>query len=80
LTASDPNQPVYDHGNYYTDLWIAYSRKIYHDKMGLKIQLNANNVTEDGHLQPIGIDWDGTPFAYRIIDSREFVLTTTFSF
>lgn len=76
----DPTKPVYDSGNYYTDLWIAYSRKIYHDKVGLKVQLNVYNATEGGRLQATAINFDGTPWSYRIIDPRQFVLTTTFSF
>jgi hypothetical protein len=42
--------------------------------------LNCNNVTEDGHLQPIAVNYDGSPWAFRIIDSRQFVLTTSFDF
>jgi hypothetical protein len=77
---SDPNRPVYDSGNYYTDLWISYGRKIYNNKIGWKIQFNIDNVFENGGLRPIAVNFDGSPCAYRIIDSRQFVLTTTFTF
>jgi len=81
INAYDVTRPVYlDNGNYYLDLSVAYSRKVFHDKVRMKIQLNCNNVTEDGHLQPIAVNYDGSPWAFRIIDSRQFVLTTSFDF
>ena len=80
INFADPSRPVYDSGNTYTDLWIAYSRKLFSDKIGWKIQLNVNNVFESGRLMPTAVNFDGTPWSYRIIDPRQFVLTTTFSF
>ncbi len=46
----------------------------------MKIQLNINNAFEGGGLTPIAVNYDGTPWAFRIIDPREFILTTTFDF
>jgi hypothetical protein len=70
----------FDNGNYYTDLWVTYRTKIWNDKVGMKIQLNINNAFESGDLRPIAVNYDGTPWAFRIIDPREFILTTTFDF
>lgn len=80
INLSDPTKPVYDHANFYTDLWVGYSRKIFNGRYGWKLQLNVNNVTEDGHLQATAVNFDGTPWAFRIIDSRQFILTSTFTF
>lgn len=81
INTIDIKRPVYlENGNYYTDLWISYRRKIFRDKVGLRLQLNCNNVTEDGHLQPIAVNYDGQPYAFRIIDSRQWLLTATFTF
>jgi hypothetical protein len=80
INAIDPTKPVWDKGNYYTDLWIAYSRKIWNDRINWKLQLNVNNVTESGGLQPTSVNYDGSPYAYRIVDPRQFVLTSTFAF
>ena len=80
LNFADPSKPVYDSGNYYTDLWVAYGRKIFGDKIGWKIQLNVNNVTEGGRLTPTAVNFDGKPWSYRIIDPRQFILTSTFTF
>ena len=67
-------------GNFYTDLWVSYSRKIFKDRVGWKLQLNIENVTEGGRLMPTQVNFDGTPWAFRIIDSRKFTLTSTFNF
>ncbi len=80
INLNDVTRPVYDSGNYYTDLWIGYSRRIFNNRVGWKIQLNCNNATEDGRLMPTQVNFDGTPWAYRIIDSRQFILTSTFTF
>lgn len=80
INLNDVTRPIYDDGNYYADVWFAYSTKIYRDKVGLKVQLNVNNVTESGRLMPTQVNFDGTPWAFRIIDPRQFVLTATFTF
>lgn len=80
INLADITRPVYDKGNFYTDLWVSYSRKLFNDRIGWKLQLNVNNVTEGGHLQATAVNFDGTPWAYRIIDSRQFILTSSFTF
>jgi hypothetical protein len=80
LDLSDTNRPIYDKANFYTDLFVNYKTKIWHDKIALTVQLNVENVTEDGHLQVVAVNYDGSPYGYRIIDSRKFTLTTTFDF
>ena len=81
INVADITRPVYgDNGNFYTDLWVGYSRKIYHNKIGMKIQLNCNNAFESGRLVPIAVNFDGKPWAYRIIDPRVWILSATFNF
>jgi hypothetical protein len=80
IDISDVTKPIYDKANYYTDLFVNYKTKVWHDKVALTVQLNVENVLEDGHLQTVGTNYDGSPYAYRIIDSRKFTLTTTFDF
>jgi hypothetical protein len=80
LDLSDTSRPIYDKANFYTDLFVNYKTKVWHDKVGLTVQLNVENVTEDGHLQVVAVNYDGSPYGYRIIDSRKFTLTTTFDF
>jgi hypothetical protein len=80
INLNDVTRPIYDAGNYYTDLWIAYQRRIFRDKIGLKLQLNVNNAFEDGRLMPTQVNFDGSPWAFRIIDPRQFILQATFTF
>jgi hypothetical protein len=46
----------------------------------MKLQLNVADLFQDGELKPMRADWLGRPYAYRIIDSRQFILTATFDF
>jgi outer membrane receptor for monomeric catechols len=81
LNVSDITKPVYfDNGRFYTDVWVSYSRKLFSDRINMKLQLNVENVFEDGRLEPVAVNFDGQPWAYRIIDPRKFILTATFGF
>ncbi|MBC2605005.1 TonB-dependent receptor plug domain-containing protein [Pelagicoccus albus] len=79
LTLSDISRPIYDDANTYSDIWFGY-KKALNDNMNLKVQLNIVNAFEDGHLQVVGVNYDGSPNAYRIVDPRQFILTTTLDF
>lgn len=80
MDISDVTRPIYDNDHFYTDLWIAYRRKIMDGKVGLKLQLNVSNVFENGGLRVVGVNYDGSPYGFRIIDPRQYVLTATFDF
>jgi hypothetical protein len=80
INIADTTRPIYTKEDYHTDLWIAYTRKILKDKVKMKIQLNVNDVTESGRLEAIAYNFDGTPYAFRIVDPRQYVLTTSFEF
>jgi hypothetical protein len=80
LDTADVTQPVYDKDNYYTDLFVKYQRKIWSNRINWTLQLNVENAFESGHLQPVAVNYDGSPYAFRIIDSRKFTLTSTFDF
>jgi len=80
INLNDVTKPIYDKGNTYSDIWFSYSRKVYNNRIGWKLQLNVNNWTESGRLMPTQLNFDGTPWAFRIIDPRQFILTSTFTF
>lgn len=80
LDVSDVSRPIYDDANYYTDLWVGYQRRVFSDKVNMKVQLNVINVFEDGGLQAVAVNYDGSPYAFRILDPRQFILTTSFEF
>jgi hypothetical protein len=74
----DTNKPVWDKARFYVDLSAGYRFKLFGDKVRGKAQLNVQNVTENGHLQTIGVNPDGRGYAFRIIDPRKFILSTSF--
>jgi outer membrane receptor protein involved in Fe transport len=80
LDVSDTSRPIYDDANFYTDLWVSYTRKIFSDKVRMKLQLNVVNAFESGGLQTVSVNYDGSPYAFRIVDPRQFILTAGFDF
>ncbi len=80
LTLSDISRPIYDSANTYADVWVSYSRRIMDDKVNMKLQLNVVNAFEGGSLRVVGVNYDGSPNSYRIIDPRQFILSAKFDF
>ena len=75
----DPNRPRWDKARYYVDFMAGYDLRFFSGKVRTRLQLNVRNLFEDGRLQPIAVNPDGTPWAFRIIDPRQFFLSATFS-
>jgi hypothetical protein len=76
----DVNRPYYDPSRFSADMWTSYRLRLFNDRIQAVIQLNLQNAFESGRLQVVGVNPDGTPFNYRIINPRKWVLSTTFSF
>ncbi|MEO7600529.1 MAG: TonB-dependent receptor plug domain-containing protein [Opitutus sp.] len=76
----DVNKPFYVEPVGNLDLNLTYSTRLFRDKVRARFQLNARNVTEDGHLQGVQVNPDGRYNVFRIVDPRQFILTTTFDF
>jgi hypothetical protein len=74
----DPNKPVWEKGETTFDVNASYRFRFFNDKVRCKLQLNVNNVFEDGKLKPVAVNPDGTPWAFRIIDPRQFILSASF--
>ena len=74
----DRDKPVFDKSRYYIDASASYNLRFASNKIRARIQLNVRNVFEKGRLQAIAVNPDASPYAYRIIDPRQFILTTTF--
>ena len=49
------------------------------DKVRARLQLNVRNIFENGRLQTVAVNPDGSPYAFRIIDPRQFILSATFN-
>jgi outer membrane receptor protein involved in Fe transport len=74
----DNSKPVWDKARLYTDLTASYRFKLLGDKVRTRAQVNVKNVLEGGRLQPIAINPDGVPYAYRIVDPRQFIFSLSF--
>lgn len=74
----DPNQPIYDKSRAHFDFNVGYRFKFAGDRVRGRVQLNIRDAFEGGRLQAVAANPDGSPYAFRIIDPRQFILTTTF--
>jgi outer membrane receptor protein involved in Fe transport len=74
----DPNRPIYSKSRFYFDASIGYRFRLFNDKVRTNVQLNVKDVFEDGRLQPVGANPDGSTYAYRIIEPRRFILSASF--
>ena len=77
VVSYDPSRPIYDKARAHVDVWTSYRTRLF-NKVGVRLQLNIRNPFEDGRLQPFVYNPDGTPWNYRIVDPRQFVLSATF--
>lgn len=76
-TQLDKNRPIFDSDHAYYDAGISYSTRVYNDKWRVRFQLNARNLQESGRLQTVGAYPDGRGNAFRIVDPRTFIFTTS---
>jgi hypothetical protein len=74
----DGNKPIYDKARFYGDVMVGYSLKLFGGRVSTRLQLNVRNVLESGRLQAVAYNPDGTPWNFRIIDPRQFILSATF--
>ncbi|MDQ8201085.1 TonB-dependent receptor plug domain-containing protein [Pelagicoccus enzymogenes] len=71
---------IYDDGDTNLDLWASYTRKIWDDSVNWKIQFNIRDAFDNGGLDPISANPDGSTNAWRINDGAQYFLTNTFEF
>jgi outer membrane receptor protein involved in Fe transport len=71
----DANKRYYDKARTTMDWWLNYEFRMFSGRIKSSLQFNVKNVFEDGRLQAVAVNSDGTPWAYRIIDPRKFILT-----
>ena len=76
----DADKPVYDSSQFHLDLWFSYRMKLFEDHLNLKLKLNVRDALEDGGIRPVGVNPDGSPSTFRIVDPQQFFLTASFEF
>lgn len=80
IRSLDPEQPVWDDARAYFDFNASYRTRLFNDRVSTRFQLNVRNAFEGGRLQAVGVNPDGSPHTFRIIDPRQFIVTATFDF
>lgn len=80
LTLSDTSKPIYDSANARYDFWMGYTTRLERFGVDLRVRLNVVDVFEDGGLQAVAVNYDGQPYAFRIKDPRQFILTVDLMF
>ena len=78
IRSLDRNKPVFDEARAYFDFFVTREFRFLKNKIRANVQLNVRNAFEGGRLQAIGYNPNGQPYNFRIIDPRQFILTTTF--
>ena len=78
MRSLDASKPIYDRARFAVDLSTSYGFRLFKDRVRAKVQLNVRDVLENGRLQRVAINPDGSTYAYRIIDPRQFILSTSF--
>lgn len=76
----DLSRPFKDKQQTDFDVWVAYGRKLFNNRIDWRVQLNVQNVGVGNELVPITVQPDGTPAAVRIRPSQLIFLTNTFKF
>jgi len=76
----DNNKPVWDKARSYFDLSAGYNFRVHRDKVRVRAQLNVRDVFESGRLQAVAVNPDGAPYAFRIIDPRQFIFSLNFDY
>jgi len=74
----DPNRPIWDKSRYIINVHAGYNLRMFNDKVRARIQLNINDIFAQQRLQAVAVNPDGTAYAFRIVDPRQFVLSVNF--
>ncbi|MGH7947479.1 MAG: hypothetical protein ACREF9_21100, partial [Opitutaceae bacterium] len=77
----DLQHPYYAPAETNVDLFAAYTRKIWKDRVEWKVQLNVRNAIASGDdVIGVTVQPTGEPAIYRLAPERRWYLTNTFSF
>ena len=77
IRSLDPTRPVFDKARTYFDAFITHNLTL-GTKVRTRLQLNVRNAFEGGRLQTVGINPDGSPYNFRIVEPRQIIFSTTF--
>ena len=76
----DVKHPYFGPADRSYDAWVSYGRRLWHDRVRWKAQLNARNIGVHHRLVPVSTQPDGTIDAYRIGPDTTWILSNSFDF
>ena len=77
---TDIKHPYYAPGETNVDAWVAYTRKLWRNRIEWKVQLNAKNLFGGGDPIAVTVQPWGDVAATRLPPERRWYLNNTFSF
>ena len=80
IRVQDVRNPLFGPSETNCDAWVSYKRKIWSDRVSLKVQLNVRNLTVGNELKPIAANPDGSIAVWQIEEPRRYTLSATFGF
>jgi iron complex outermembrane receptor protein len=80
LTVSDLSKPISGRALNEFDGFIGYSRRIFQNKVGWRVQVNIRNLLDDVDRRGQGTTSAGDIAVFTIPEKRTFILTNTFTF
>jgi len=78
VRALDYDKPVYDPARASYDFMASYNLRFFRDKVRARLQLNCRDAFANRGLRATTWQPEGYPATFRIIDGRQWVLSTTF--
>lgn len=74
----DYDKPVYDPSRASYDFMASYNLRFFRDKIRARVQLNCRDAFANRGLRATTWQPEGYPATFRILDGRQWVLSTTF--
>lgn len=74
----DYDKPVYDPARASYDFMVRYNLRIFGEKVRARVQLNCKDAFANRGLRATSWQPEGYPATFRILDGRQWILTTTF--
>ena len=80
VNVPDLNRPHFGPAELAVDGWIGYTRKVWHNRINWRVQLNVRNLLDDDKLIPAAAQPDGSIASWFAPQGRTYMLRSTFEF
>lgn len=80
IRVQDVRNPIFGPSSTTFDAWVSYKRKLWGDRVDLRVQLNVRNLNVGDELTPVVANPDGSIAVWQIREPRRYTLSATFGF